>query len=130
HAANAHAVLLHRAQVRAAGKQGDVQSRARHARPDVGSDGAGADDQKLHCWPSRMADATCCRRIFPVAVRGMLCTMNTFFGHLYSARRSRQCLSSSDSWAPPAWCRTTAAATSSPSTGCGMPKVTASATAG
>jgi hypothetical protein len=47
-ASYADAVLLHGAEVRAAGKESDVLPGARHEGADIGADSASACDQKLH----------------------------------------------------------------------------------
>ena len=44
-----HAVFLHGAKMRTAREQGDVETGLRHARADVGADGAGSCNQKSHC---------------------------------------------------------------------------------
>jgi hypothetical protein len=46
----------------------------RHASADVGSNGAGPRDQKSHSCAPASAAATERRRIFPVAVVGILST--------------------------------------------------------
>jgi hypothetical protein len=69
-----HAVLLHGAKMRSAREQRHIQPGVRHARTNVGSDCARPGDQESHCWSSVSAVATARRRIFPVAVVGMLST--------------------------------------------------------
>src|SRR5258708_30619183 len=104
-----HAIFLHGAKMRPACKQGHIESGLRHARAEMGADGSGSSDQEFHCWLSTSAEATARRRIFPVAVVGILSTKYSFAGHLYSARNSRQCLISCASVAPLRSCKTTAA---------------------
>ena len=70
------AVFLHGTQVWAAGEQGDVEAGASHARAQICADRSGACNQKFHGTPPfRIAAATAPRRIFPVAVCGMVSTM-------------------------------------------------------
>jgi len=69
-----HSVLLHGVKVWAAGEKGDIESGLGHTRPDIGSNGPGARDQKSHGRSSPSAAATARRRIFPVAVVGILST--------------------------------------------------------
>ncbi len=67
-------MLLHGVQMRAAREQSYIEAGPRHARTDVGSDGPRARNQESHFWLSRSAAETARRRIFPVAVVGMLFT--------------------------------------------------------
>ena len=69
-----HAALLHGAKMRPSREERDIEPSLRHARADVGSDCARARDQEPHRWSSMSAAATARRRIFPVAVVGMLFT--------------------------------------------------------
>src|SRR6202041_244080 len=125
-----HAVLLHGAKMRPAREQRYIESGLRHASPDVGSNCPSPRDQEFHSCPPASTAATARRRIFPVAVVGILSTRYILVGHLYSASNSRQCRMSADSAAPWGSCKTTAAHTSSPKVGCAQPNVTAAATAG
>ena len=47
-AEHAQAVFLHRRQMRAAGKQGHIETALREPRADVAADGSGASDQETH----------------------------------------------------------------------------------
>src|ERR1700733_2852233 len=125
-----HAVLLHGATMRPAREQRYIESGLGHASPDVGTNCPGPRDQEFHSCPPASTAATARRRIFPVAVVGILSTRYILVGHLYSASNSRQCRMSADSAAPWGSCKTTAAHTSSPKVGCAQPNVTAAATAG
>jgi hypothetical protein len=55
-------------------EQRHIEAGLRHARTDVSSDCPRARDQESHFWSSRSALATARRRIFPVAVVGILFT--------------------------------------------------------
>src|SRR6202165_269706 len=75
-----HSAVLHGAKMRTSGEQSDIKASFGHTRADVGSDCAGARDQEFHpslstvAAGSRSAAATARRRIFPVAVVGILFT--------------------------------------------------------
>src|SRR5580700_9620907 len=69
-----NAVLLHGAKMWPAREESDIVSSPCHARADIGSDGPGPRDQESHRCSSRSAAATARRRIFPVAVVGILST--------------------------------------------------------
>src|ERR1700687_3290644 len=69
-----HAALLHGAKMRPAREERDIQPGLRHACTEVGSDGARPRNQESHRWSSKSAAATARRRIFPVAVVGILST--------------------------------------------------------
>ncbi len=68
-----HAVLLHRAKMRAPREERHIKTCICHACANVSADGPGPRDQKFHAW-SASAAATVRRRIFPVAVVGILFT--------------------------------------------------------
>src|SRR5579872_5255698 len=104
----ANPLPLHGHKVRATGEECDIEAGICHARTDIASDGTSARNQEFHPRLSRTAFATARRRIFPVPVVGMLSTKWIFFGHLYSAKWSRQCLISEDSVRLPGSCSTTA----------------------
>ncbi len=69
-----HTALLHGAKMRSAREEGDIEPGLRHTCADVGSDCARPRDQESHPWSSKSAAATARRRIFPVAVVGILST--------------------------------------------------------
>ena len=73
-ASDLHAVLLHGAKMRPAREERDLEPGLRHARTDVGSNCARPRDQESHACSSVSAAATARRRIFPVAVVGILST--------------------------------------------------------
>ncbi len=72
---DAESFLLHRAQVRSAGKQHDIAARFREARADVSANGAGPRNRNPHEAFWAYAFATTPRWILPVAVRGMASVM-------------------------------------------------------
>src|SRR4029077_15920238 len=69
-----HAIFLHGAKMRSAGKQRYVEPSLRHTGANVSADGACPRNQEFHWLSSTRAEATARRRIFPVAVVGMLST--------------------------------------------------------
>ena len=69
-----HAVFLHGFQMRPTREERDIKSSSRHARTDVSADCPGSHDQEFHALVIHQAAATARRRIFPVAVVGILGT--------------------------------------------------------